>query len=122
MATAGVKALLQPRSWTTVKTGLAVALNAVVQPVMSRTTYYMPNSDQPKPGLVAIGSPALANPTRFYDGLRFVGTANLDANGTLATLKLSNVSPGLHLYSARYPKDAIYNDLTFGLIAVYVTR
>jgi hypothetical protein len=118
---AAAQALLQPRSWSTVKAGTAVTINAILQPTMSQTTYYMPNGDQPKPGLVAIASPAPTNAIRFYDGLRLVGTATFGANGTLATVRLDNLASGLHLFSAQYPTDIYYDQLTFGLVAIYVT-
>jgi hypothetical protein len=60
------------------------------------------------------------NPITFYDGSNAVGTAALGGNGTLATLNLSNVSPGTHTYTAKYPADNNYPDFTFGSVTVTV--
>jgi polygalacturonase len=123
VATAGAEALLKPASWTVVKAGASVTLNAVVQPVMSQTTYFMKTLNLPAPGRVAIGSPALTNQVSFYEGPQLIGRAALSANGTLATLQLRALTPGLHLYTAQYPKDDTYSSgLVFGLIAIYATR
>ena len=122
VAAAAAKALLKPRSWATVKAGTSVTLNAVIQPAMSQTTYYMPSGDLPQPGLVALGSPVLTNQVQFYEGLHLVGSASIGANGTLAALRLPALTPGLHLYTAQYPRDTYYRKLAFGLIAIYATR
>jgi hypothetical protein len=122
VAAAAAGALLKPRAWTVVKADAPLTLNAVLQPTMSQTTYFMANSGQPQPGRVAIGSPMLLGHIQFYDGLRLVGTASLDANGTLATFRLPYLTPGLHLFTAKYPKDNNYSGLTFGLLAIYATR
>ena len=120
---AGAEVLFKPASWTFVKAGTSVTLNAVVQPAMSQTTYFMKSSNLPSPGRVAIGSPALTDQVRFYEGQQLIGTAALSANGTLATLQLPALTSGLHLYTAQYPKDDTYSSgLTFGLVSIYVTR
>jgi hypothetical protein len=123
VAAAGAEVLFKPASWTFVKAGTSVTLNAVVQPAMSQTTYFMKSSNLPSPGRVAIGSPALTDQVRFYEGQQLIGTAALSANGTLATLQLPALTSGLHLYTAQYPKDDTYSSgLTFGLVSIYVTR
>ena len=76
-------------------------LNAVVQPASAEYA-------------------ALSNPITFYDGGTAVGTAALGGNGTLATLSLSNVSPGTHTYTARYPADSNYSSFSFGKVTVNV--
>ncbi len=76
-------------------------LNAVVQPASAEYA-------------------ALSNPITFYDGGTAVGTAALGGNGTLATLSLSNVSPGTHTYTARYPADTNYSSFSFGKVTVNV--
>ncbi len=72
-------------------------LNAVVQPASAEYA-------------------ALSNPITFYDGGTAVGTAALGGNGTLATLSLSNVSPGTHTYTAKYPADSNYSSFSFGSV------
>ncbi len=96
----------------------AVTLNAVVQPSMSQATVYVPNIFGSKPGLVAVGSPALTNAVKFYEGLTLVGSASISANGTLASLALNNIKPGLHIYTAEYPADDYYAALQFGRVVV----
>jgi hypothetical protein len=76
-------------------------LNAVVQPASAEYA-------------------ALSNPITFYDGGTAVGTAALGGNGTLATLTLSNVSPGTHTYTAKYPADSNYSSFSFGKVTVNV--
>jgi len=78
-----------------------VTLNAVAQPA---TAEY----------------PALTNPITFYDGDAAVGTTAISGNGTLATLTLSNLSPGTHTYTAAYPADSDYGAFSFGLVTVTV--
>jgi polygalacturonase len=77
-------------------------LNAVVQPASAEYA-------------------ALSNPITFYDGSNAVGTAALGGNGTLATLSLSNVSPGTHTYTAQYPADSNYSSFSFGSVTVNVS-
>jgi polygalacturonase len=104
----------------TAKAGGTITLNEVVQPIMSQTTYPMWGKGT-KDNLVAIGSPVLTNAVRFYDGVRYIGSASLTANGTLARLQIDRIAPGWHIYTAQYPKDAFYSNLNFGLIVVYAT-
>ena len=77
-------------------------LNAVVQPASAEYA-------------------ALSNPITFYDGDNAVGTAAIGGNGTLATLSLSNVSPGTHTYKAQYPADSNYSSFSFGSVTVNVS-
>jgi polygalacturonase len=63
---------------------------------------------------------AVTKPITFYDGGNAVGTAALGGNGTLATLSLSNVSPGTHIYTAQYPADSNYSAFSFGSVTVTV--
>jgi hypothetical protein len=106
----------------TMRAGGSIALNAVVQPIMSQPTYVLPGANNDtKLNVVAIGSPTLTNAVSFYDGLRYVGSAKLSANGTLATLQIKNISPGMHVYTAQYPKDQFYAALNFGLVVVYAS-
>jgi polygalacturonase len=108
----------------TMTSGSAFTLNAVVQPIMSQTTFPMwgAQGNQSPDTVVEIGSPALTNAVRFYDGSRYIGSAPLSANGTLAALQINHVAPGLHIFTAVYPKDAFYSDLNFGLVAVKVVQ
>jgi hypothetical protein len=87
---------------------------------MSQTTLYLDGSYGATPGLVALASPALTNAIRFYDGRFFVGTARLSGNGTLASLTLTNPKPGILIYSAEYPGDAYYDNLSFGFVVVRI--
>jgi polygalacturonase len=100
------------------RAGDSISLNAVVQPIMSGTTLAIAGKTSAQ-NVVAIASPALTNAIRFYDGFRYVGSANLSANGTLASLKIEHIAPGWHRYTAEYPKDAFYSNLDFGLVLVY---
>jgi hypothetical protein len=77
-------------------------LNAVVQPASAEYA-------------------ALSQPITFYDGGNAIGTAALSGNGTLATLSLSNVSPGTHTYTAQYPADSNYSSFSFGKVTVNVS-
>jgi polygalacturonase len=103
-----------------VSAGQSVTLNAVVQPTMSQTTNFIANSYGASPGLVAVGSPALTNPIIFYEGSIPIGSGNLSANGTLATLVLNKISAGSHTYSAQYQADRFYAELNFGSVTVRV--
>jgi polygalacturonase len=100
--------------------GDSIALNAVVQPIMTPTTLFVPNSYGKQPGLLSIGSPALTNPVLFYEGTELIGLANLSANGTLATFQINNISVGTHTYTAQYPADQYYDTLNFGSVTVVV--
>jgi hypothetical protein len=105
-----------------VTAGDSVRLNAVVQPAMSQTTHFIPNSYGVSPGLLAIGSPALVNPVLFYEGKRLIGFGELSANGTLATFVVRNIRPGTHTYTAQYPADRYYRTLDFGSVTVTAKR
>jgi polygalacturonase len=105
-----------------VAAGDAVVLNAVVQPAMSQTTHFIPGSYGASPGLLAVGSPALSNPVVFYEGGRLIGVGALSANGTLATLVVRDIPPGVHRYTAQYPADRYYRTLNFGAVTVTATR
>jgi len=100
--------------------GSSISLNAVVQPIMSQTTLAIPGKTAAQ-NIVAIASPALTHSVRFYDGFRYVGSAVLSANGTLASIQIKNLSPGWHFFSAQYSKDQFYSTLNFGLVTVYVS-
>lgn len=50
-----------------------------------------------------------------------VGTGTIGANGMLATLSLSGVGPGTHVYTATYPSDSNYSAFTFGNVVVTVS-
>ncbi|QOY85854.1 glycosyl hydrolase family 28 protein [Paludibaculum fermentans] len=104
----------------TINAGGSVTLNAVVQPIMSQSTFFNPKGYNAQPGLLAVGSPALTNPVEFYEGDVLVGTAKLSANGTLATLAIRHLKPGTHVFTARYPADAYYDATAFGSVTVVV--
>jgi polygalacturonase len=101
--------------------GNSITLNAVVEPIMTPTTFFMRDVYGSNPGLLAVGSPKLTNSVLFYDGLKLLGGANLSANGTLASLVVKNVAPGWHIYRAQYPADSFYSTLDFGLVVVFAT-
>ncbi|MBS2021564.1 MAG: Ig-like domain repeat protein [Deltaproteobacteria bacterium] len=84
-------------------------LEAMLQPAMSQVTYG-----------AWTGLPALTQAVDFLEGASVVGSAALGANGTLATLTLSNVGNGTHTYVARYPGDATHAAHTFGSVTVTV--
>ncbi len=100
--------------------GDSITLNAVVQPVMSQTTLFVPDSYGKQPGLLSIGSPVLTNEVLFYEGSELIGTGSLSANGTLATFMVNNISEGTHTYTAQYPADQYYDTLNFGSVTVVV--
>jgi hypothetical protein len=99
------------------RAGAPINLSAIVQPIMSQSTYLAVRNTNPS--TVAIASPALTNTVRFYDGLTYIGSAPLLANGTLARLGVKQLAPGLHIFTAKYPEDSYYGTLNFGLVLVY---
>jgi hypothetical protein len=90
--------------------GESFTLNAMVQPAMSQVSY-----------AAWTGTPPLTNPVIFLEGSTVVGTASLGANGTLASLALTDVTPGTHTYTTQYPADANYPALNFGSVTVNVS-
>lgn len=100
--------------------GDSILLNAVVQPVMSQTTLFVPDSYGKQPGLLSIGSPALTNPVLFFEESELIGIGTLSANGTLATFMVKGISEGTHTYTAQYPADQYYDTLNFGSVTVVV--
>jgi Glycosyl hydrolases family 28/Bacterial Ig-like domain (group 3) len=56
----------------------------------------------------------------FKDNGASIGTGSLGANGTLASLSLTDVAPGSHLYTATYPGDSNYPEYSFGAVTVTV--
>ncbi|WP_161557680.1 glycosyl hydrolase family 28 protein [Acidisarcina polymorpha] len=101
-----------------INSGDSITLSAVVQPAMSQTTLFTYMGYAYNPGLLSIGSPALTNQVRFYEEDRYLGSASLRANGTLASLVLEHVSPGHHKYRAEYPADKFYKTFSFGQVTV----
>ena len=91
--------------------GGSFTLNAMVQPAMSQVSY-----------AAWTGTPPLTNPSVFLEGSTVVGTASLGANGTLASLALTDVTPGTHTYTTQYPADANYPALNFGSVTVNVSE
>ena len=69
-------------------------------------------------------SPAPTAAIQFYTGTTLVGTASIGAfgagNDTLATLNLTGVTSGVHVYTAEYPGDTNYTAQTFGSVTVNV--
>jgi polygalacturonase len=108
----------------TVPAGSNITLNAVVQPIMSESTYL--NTRAPAttvkkpPPFLAIGSPRLTNPVIFFERGRPVGYGRLLANGTLARAVIRVTQPGMHTYTAQYPADVFYETLDFGSVTVTV--
>lgn len=94
----------------------SIYLNAVVSPATGHVTYF---NDSAK--ALDTGAPALNNAVQFYEGKTLIGTASLNANGTLASIKLINVTAGSHTYTAEYPADAYYGDYRFGSVSVTIT-
>ena len=56
----------------------------------------------------------------FKDKGATIGTGSLGANGTLASLSLTDVAPGSHLYTATFPGDSNYPEYSFGAVTVTV--
>jgi Glycosyl hydrolases family 28/Bacterial Ig-like domain (group 3) len=84
-------------------------LQATLQPAMSQVSYG-----------AWTGVPALTSAVNFLEGATVVGAGQLGANGTLATLNLTNVGGGTHTYTAQYPGDANYPAFAFGSVTVTV--
>jgi hypothetical protein len=98
-----------------VSSGSSFTLNAMVQPAMATQGYSGTAGSY-------TGAAALTNPINFLEGTKVVGTATLGANGTLASLTLSGVTPGTHTYTALYPGDANYTvPIAFGHLTVTVS-
>ena len=89
--------------------GGSFTLNAMVQPAMSQVSH-----------AAWTGTPPLTNPIVFLEDSTVVGTASVGANGTLASITMTDVSPGTHIYTAQYPADANYPALKFGSATVNV--
>jgi hypothetical protein len=51
---------------------------------------------------------------QFFDGATSLGTSALGANGTLASLIVTNPKPGTHTYTAQYAGDGTYAATTLG--------
>jgi hypothetical protein len=100
--------------------GNSITLNAMVEPAMMQGMYWVPGDYGVSPGLLDTGAPALTQPVNFYEGSNLVGTASLGANGTLASVVISNISMGTHTYYAQYPADTYYNLYKFGSVTVSV--
>ena len=92
----------------------SVTLNAMVEPAMSQVTYNGTGGNW-------TGVAAPTAQVSFYEGTTLKGSASLGANGTIAPLTLTGLTPGTHTYTATYPGDANYAALTFGSVVVTVT-
>ncbi len=85
----------------TVAKGASFSLNAVVQAASAEF-------------------PAPTSGITFYEGSNPVGTSALIANGTLAKVTFTKVSPGTHTYTARYPGDSFFPAYSLGSLTVTV--
>jgi hypothetical protein len=95
-----------------------VTLNAMLQPAMSQVSFTYASGY----GTGSYtGNPAPTASVNFMEGSTVVGTAALSGNGTLASVTLSGVTPGTHIYTAQYPGDTNYSALSFGSTTVTVT-
>jgi len=69
-------------------------------------------------------SPAPTAGIQFYTGTTLVGTGTIGAagsgNGTVASVTLTGVTSGVHVYTAEYPGDANFTAQTFGSVTVNV--
>jgi polygalacturonase len=104
-----------------VRPSTMVTLYAMVQPVMSQTSQYMPSAYGSDPGLFAIGSPALKGRVTFYDHGQFIGNTMIGGNGTIATFSIAHIAAGHHSFSAVYadPEGArFYDPLNFGTVSI----
>jgi polygalacturonase len=95
-------------------------VNAVVEPTNSEQSYAYTNEGS------YTGVPLPTAAVNFYDSLSAtptvaVGSGSLSANGTLATLSISNPTAGTHTYTAKYAGDTNYTALAFGSVTVTVT-
>ena len=101
---------------TSLNAPTSVTLNAMLQPAMSQVTYASISG-----GGTYTGTPAPTAPVQFLEGTTVVGTGTLGGNGTIASVTLAGVLPGVHTYTAQYPGDTTYtNPLTFGSVTVTV--
>ena len=88
---------------TTLTLPATLSLNAILQPVNSTTTYSS-----------YTGVPVPSASIQFLDGTNVVGTGTLTANGTFASLTLTNPTAGTHTYTANYIGDTTYAATPFG--------
>jgi hypothetical protein len=86
----------------------------------SPATYTLQAVIHPATDVSSKESPAIASPVTFYDNGSVVGTAPLSANGTLASLSLSGVTAGTHVYTAGY-SDSNYPAYTFGNVTTSIS-
>ncbi|HSY68714.1 MAG TPA: glycosyl hydrolase family 28 protein [Edaphobacter sp.] len=101
---------------TSLNAPTSVTLNAMLQPAMSQVTYASISG-----GGTYTGTPAPTAAVQFLEGTTVVGTGTLGGNGTIASVTLAGVLPGVHTYTAQYPGDTTYtNPLTFGSVTVTV--
>ena len=101
---------------TSLNAPTSITLNAMLQPAMSQVTYASTSGQG-----TYTGTPAPTAAVQFLEGTTVVGTGTLGGNGTVASVTLSRVLPGVHTYTAQYPGDATYtNPLTFGSVTVTV--
>jgi hypothetical protein len=56
----------------------------------------------------------------FKDNGKTIGAGSLGANGTMASLGLTDVAPGSHIYTATYAGDRNYPEYSFGAVTVIV--
>ncbi len=54
----------------------------------------------------------------FKDNGKVIGNGSLGANGTMASLNVTDVAPGSHLYTATYGGDTNYPEYSFGAVTV----
>ena len=71
--------------------------------------------------VVEASNPTPTSPIQFFEGTNQVGSATLSSNGTLASVTLTGVTSGTHIYTARYPADTAYAQLNFGSVTVNVS-
>lgn len=84
----------------------SVTLNAMVEPTNSQVTFSGEGTYS--------GVPVPTAGVQFYDGANAIGTGTLGANGTLASLTITNPTAGSHTYTARYLGDSNYAATTLG--------
>jgi len=99
----------------TVAIPATVKLQAVIEPTVSETSFTSSYTGTYTGAHVPDGN------VEFFDGSKAVGTGSLSANGTLASVTITNPTAGAHTYTATYANDDHYSNLSFGSLTVTVT-
>lgn len=98
----------------------SIVLNAMLQPVNTQTTYQYTYGGKTYTNAASTAAAPAAS-VQFLEGGNVVGTGTLNANGTLASVTVTNPTVGSHTYTASYIGDTNYPAQAFGSVTVNVT-